>query len=214
MNSVRRFSGTYDIYSDAVTIHGNLIVMGSSATLDITDMAIQDNIIILNDGETGAGVTAGYAGITVDRGSSPDVSIRWNESTDKWQFTNDGTTYTNLGSGGGGSGAAGSDTQIQYNTSGSLDASSNLTYDSGTGVLAVGNISIGADYIQHTSDITVNSPFRMTNMAGSPTAVSSHTTIYANTPGGGGTGLYFVNTSKSDEFVSKTKATVLALIFS
>ena len=39
---------------------------------------------------------------TVERGSDPDVSIRWNETGDTWQITNDGTNYIDIGSGGGG----------------------------------------------------------------------------------------------------------------
>jgi hypothetical protein len=38
---------------------------------------------------------------TVKRGSSPDVALRWNETGDTWQFTNDGTNYIDIGSGGG-----------------------------------------------------------------------------------------------------------------
>lgn len=40
--------------------------------------------------------------ITVERGTSPDVSIRWNEIGDAWQFTNDGVNYIDIGSGGSG----------------------------------------------------------------------------------------------------------------
>jgi len=39
---------------------------------------------------------------TVERGSDPDVSIRWNELGDSWQITNDGTNYVDIGSGGAG----------------------------------------------------------------------------------------------------------------
>ncbi len=35
---------------------------------------------------------------SIDRGASVDVSIRWNEATDKWQFTNDGTTFVDMAS--------------------------------------------------------------------------------------------------------------------
>ena len=38
------------------------------------------------------------AGLLVERGSSSDVEIRWNETDDKWQYTNDGTTFKDLGS--------------------------------------------------------------------------------------------------------------------
>ena len=33
------------------------------------------------------------ASLIVNRGEDPDVSIRWNETEDAWQYTNDGTTY-------------------------------------------------------------------------------------------------------------------------
>ena len=36
------------------------------------------------------------ATIRAERSASPDTSIMWNEGTDKWQFTNDGTTYHDL----------------------------------------------------------------------------------------------------------------------
>ena len=41
----------------------------------------------------------------VERGTSTDVSLRWNETLDQWEFTNDGSTFTGIGSGGGGGGA-------------------------------------------------------------------------------------------------------------
>jgi len=37
------------------------------------------------------------ASFKAERGSSADVDIRWNESTDKWEFTNDGSVYTDIG---------------------------------------------------------------------------------------------------------------------
>ena len=33
------------------------------------------------------------AGLQVNRGSSADVFLQWNETSDVWQFTNDGSTY-------------------------------------------------------------------------------------------------------------------------
>jgi hypothetical protein len=32
----------------------------------------------------------------VERGTSDNVEIRWNETGDSWQFTNDGTTYFDI----------------------------------------------------------------------------------------------------------------------
>jgi hypothetical protein len=41
----------------------------------------------------------------VERGSDPDVEIRWNDTGDAWQFTNDGTTYFDIPTAAGGGGA-------------------------------------------------------------------------------------------------------------
>lgn len=79
-----------------VVIRGNLQVDGTTTTVNSATLNIADNIITLNDDVTGTPTE--NAGVEVERGTSTNVSIRWNESSDKWQFTNDGTTYTDLGS--------------------------------------------------------------------------------------------------------------------
>jgi hypothetical protein len=230
MSSVKNVSGNYDIYANLVTIHSDFRVIGNSATISTTNSTLKDNIIVLNDGETGAGVSLGNAGIMVNRGVSANAYWQFSETATSWEgrysngnlitiraadpVNNSDVVTKGYLLGKGGSLAAGSDTQVQYNKSNNLAGNAGLIFTDTTGVLTIGNISIGPDAIQHTSDITVNSPLRMTNMAGLPTAVSNHTTVYANAPGGGGTGVYFVNTSNSDELISKTNATVLALIFS
>lgn len=202
MNSVKRFSGTYDLYASEVTIHGNLTVIGNTATLEVVDSVLYDKFLVLNGNESGAGVTGNYSGITVDRGSLANVSIRWNETVQSWQFTNDGTSWSGLGSGGGGGlSAAGADTQVQYNHSGAISASDQFTFDQSTNVMTVGSTLIGNSYIT------------LENTSG-PGATSNATSLYSNSVGAGGTGLYFVNTTTSDELISKSKATVLALIFS
>ena len=43
---------------------------------------------------TGAGNT--FTAIYVERGGSADVGLRWNETTDRWQFSNDGTNWNNI----------------------------------------------------------------------------------------------------------------------
>ena len=91
----------------ATTVAGNLIVSGdftvngTTTTVNTTEMTVSDNIITLNNDVTGA--PSENAGIEVERGSSSNVSIRWNETSDQWEFTNDGASYTALGGGGGGS---------------------------------------------------------------------------------------------------------------
>jgi hypothetical protein len=56
------------------------------------------------------------AGVEVDRGNQPNVSIIWNETTQKWTFTNDGSTYSDLGSGSGSAGDYANGAFIQANS--------------------------------------------------------------------------------------------------
>jgi hypothetical protein len=58
-----------------VVITGDLVVEGNTTTIETTNMTIEDNIIQLNVGEGGSGITAGQAGIEVERGSL--VNGRW-----------------------------------------------------------------------------------------------------------------------------------------
>ena len=81
----------------SVRVTGDLVVEGSTVIIEATNLDIEDNIIVLNKGETGAGVTLDYSGIEIDRGSLGEASLIWNENitipagssssnTGGWQF--------------------------------------------------------------------------------------------------------------------------------
>ena len=63
-----------------VRITGDLIVEGETTTVNTTNLEIEDNILLLNKGETGAGVGEGTAGIRIDRGTLDDAQIIFDES--------------------------------------------------------------------------------------------------------------------------------------
>jgi hypothetical protein len=65
-----------------LTVQGDLIVNGDQIIENVEELLVEDNLIVVNNGEVGAGVTAGYAGISVDRGSSNDYSFFFRESDD------------------------------------------------------------------------------------------------------------------------------------
>jgi hypothetical protein len=71
-----------------VLITGNLVVEGTQTTVQATDLDVNDNIITLNAGETGAGVTLIYSGIEVDRGSLTSASLLYDETADTWLIAN------------------------------------------------------------------------------------------------------------------------------
>ncbi len=71
--------GTIYLYTGAETgevrISGDLIVQGNTTTVQSEELTVKDNIIILNQGETGAGITLDEAGIRIDRGTLQDAYI-------------------------------------------------------------------------------------------------------------------------------------------
>lgn len=72
-------------------VGGNLNVVGTVNSVNTTQINIEDNKVNLNTNFTGTPTTD--AGIRVERGEEADVEILWNESTDKWTLTNNGTNY-------------------------------------------------------------------------------------------------------------------------
>ena len=54
--------------SGTVFVTGDLVVQGNTTTINTANMTIEDNIILLNKGELGQGVTEGTSGIEIDRG--------------------------------------------------------------------------------------------------------------------------------------------------
>ena len=80
--------------SGNVVVGGNLTVSGTTTSINTETLTIDDNIIVLNNNVTSS--PSENAGIEVERGTSANVLVRWNETNDKWEATNDGTTYGNL----------------------------------------------------------------------------------------------------------------------
>ena len=84
------------IVGEDLTISGNLTVSGTTTTVNTATLSIADNLITLNSDYSGSSPTEN-AGIEVQRGTAPTTMIRWNESDDKWQYTNDGSTFSDIG---------------------------------------------------------------------------------------------------------------------
>ena len=74
-------SGNHSVGGN-LTITGNLTVSGSQTTINATTVTTKDNIILVNSGEVGSGVTSGKAGIQVDRGDEADYQIIFDEIDD------------------------------------------------------------------------------------------------------------------------------------
>jgi hypothetical protein len=71
-----------DITANTVTITGNLVVNGTTTTVNTETIALADNIIVLNSNAVGSATQD--AGIEVERGSDANVSLVWDESNNRW----------------------------------------------------------------------------------------------------------------------------------
>jgi hypothetical protein len=66
-----------------VTIGGNLTVNGTTTTVNSNTVNIGDNILILNSDE--AGTPSQNGGIEIERGTSTNASLIWDETADVWE---------------------------------------------------------------------------------------------------------------------------------
>ena len=77
-----------------VEVAGNLNVQGNLNYVNVEDLLVNDQSITLNYGNA----SARDVFIISDRSGSAltNTAIKWNETTDKWQFSNDGSTYNDM----------------------------------------------------------------------------------------------------------------------
>lgn len=88
--SIGAATGTTTV-NNALTVAGDLTVSGTTTTVNTETINLADNVITLNSNE--AGTPTQNAGIEVERGTSTNVALQWNETSDVWEFTVDGTNY-------------------------------------------------------------------------------------------------------------------------
>jgi len=62
----------------------NLLVRGTTTTINSETLTVDDNIVVLNNNVT-SGTPTENGGIEVRRGASTSATVLWNESTDIWE---------------------------------------------------------------------------------------------------------------------------------
>ena len=222
MATVKKLNGNYVIQTpfktgassnitldtDNVYVTGNLTVKGNTTVIESNTQLITDNIIILNYGEPGNGVTTlgSTSGIEIDRGTAPgeNVQLVWNESYKTWQVSGvtagspgDGTKYSNIATTTGAAAIA-SVFEDKYPVLG--------------GNLNVNGFTIYSN-VAASSYVTLQGALQLKNANVVPTATTGGTVFYANTSGAGTTGLYVVNDQVSnEELVTKRRAFGFSLI--
>ena len=104
-----------------LTISGNLFVEGDRTTFNVASLSIEDNEIILNSNQATPSLDAI---ITAERGSGTDTYLKWNETTDKWTWSDDGSTAYNFSSALNAYGQA----NLAYTAANSAQTSANTVY--------------------------------------------------------------------------------------
>ena len=141
-STVVRTSGSQTIagaktFSNDAVFNGNLTVNGTQTIVNTETLTVDDNIIVLNNNESGT--PSQNAGIEVERGSSTNVLFRYNEGSDIWQFTNDGSSYfpvpTSTSDLAEGTNLYYTDTRARA----AISVSGDLSYNSSTGVISFTN---------------------------------------------------------------------------
>jgi hypothetical protein len=222
MSIIKNVSGPYTINtinhddpiildSNVVIINGNLQVIGNTTTISSTNTDIGDNTIILNKGGGGgAGVVLGSAGIQIDRtdyaGSGlANVSLRWNETTDTWQVTNDGTTYYSIVA------TTTANTRLVDDLNPQLGANLN------TAGFAIKNYDSDNVYINPVLALQLDGNIQIKKLVNfpQPTIVPHYNIITSSNVGTGGTGLYITNDEgiTNQELITKSRAVVYSIIF-
>ena len=183
-----------------VFIDGNLTVGGNTTTVTKVEMEVSDNTITLNKGGGGAsGVVLGTAGIEVDRKNNSgtglaNVAIRWNETFDKWEITNDGSTYANISSSSGLSSVSIVDDLVPT-LGGNLNTLDRTVFSSNTA------------YVKFANNVAIT----VTSVA--PSALVANTVVSAQNPDLGQSGLYTTTvTYGNNELITKRKAVWYSLI--
>ena len=82
LGNVNQTAAGNKTFTGNVTVGGNLTVNGSTSTLNTTNSVVKDKIIELGNGT--AGSPSGDAGIVIERGSSSNAFIGWDESADQF----------------------------------------------------------------------------------------------------------------------------------
>jgi hypothetical protein len=240
MAETKRVSDQYKISAPSIVIDGNLTVTGSTTSVETVNSVIIDNIIVLNQNEVGAGVTAGSAGIEIERGSVTNTTFTFNESADVWEAKigasyskirgdtpaddNDLATKAYVDLGIGSSLPGGPIASIQYNDSGSFGGNANLYWNGsslisqdvfiGTGSISVGTTNSDLEIAANgLGKIYFKNVLRLDNEASDPTSETGSNVVYAKTPGNAGSGVYFTHSTATDELVSRSKAILYGLIF-
>jgi hypothetical protein len=182
--------------TDNVYVTGNLYIQGNTTTVSSNNLTITDNIIVINQGQPGAGITKGNAGIIVDRGTAPYAQLQYSQTAGNvWQIT---------------SNAAAGWANILTTASAGLQA----VVDDPAPVLG-GNLNVNGFVLYANISVNFSGNIGIINTATVPTTLGAANTtlLYTATPNSGQSGIYVINSEVSNqELVTKTRSVGFSLI--
>ena len=139
--------------ADNITIAGNLTVSGDTITANTANLLIEDPLMVLAKATSGS--PANDAGLVIERGSSTNTAMIWDESADEFAFittSETGGTAGNINMGGYANLQVGTITASSIAGTVSTAAQGSITSLGTLTTLTVDNIIINGTNIGHTSD--------------------------------------------------------------
>ena len=156
--TIDSFGGTVTV-DDNLIVTGDLTVQGTTTTVSTETLLVADNIITLNSNVTGSPTE--NAGIEIERGTSTNVELRWNETNDTWEATRDGSNFANLvlvGDDIPTSDITNFTEDVQDVVGGMVSGSNSLsaTYNDGPGTLSLDTTLATTSYLSKTNGLSVD----------------------------------------------------------
>ena len=138
------------------TVTGNLTIIGTTIYANTITALIADNLLTLNASIGQASAPTVNAGIEVDRGSSDNVSILWNETSDTWTFTNDGSNYLEIAD------------AARLNSAFALANTANIKVDSAYAFANIANTTADASFTKaNSANVLAQAAFNKANSVAS-----------------------------------------------
>ena len=183
------------------TVTGNMTVLGNTFSADVSSVMIEDNVLLINNGETGHGITTISAGILIDRGTASEYAFVFDDARDLFVIgETSGTTQAVATR----EDVPNTNAIFFWNsTDDILTNDANFTYTVGTDTLNVVNLtatSLTATNLDVTSNILVGGTVDGRDVAADGTKLDSITVsdITANTAKVG------ITTTQSDAITANT----------
>ena len=202
MATVKTTSGNYTItVADGLgllTINADLDVVGNITYIDSTELKVTDPFITVAANNNGA---IQSMGLVAQKTTTTFAGLRFNTVSGDWEISDSVdangapiSAYVTIAAGNVAGTPGAPVNSVQFNNAGTFGGNSKFTFDSAnTKVGITGQLVLG-------------------NIASTPTATANSASLYNDTEGAGGTGVYVRSTTVSDELISKSKAIAYSLV--